>query len=399
MRKVGITGMGAVSAAGVGAEALWGAARDGKSCVGPLDIPRSEILRVGIAAQVRNFDATTLMPAELARRNDRYTQFAHIAADEAVKQAGLAPEQLRGQRSSVIIGTGIGGMNTIDDGCYDVYQGRRPNVLTVPKLLPSAATTHLSIVHGVTGPCFAIASACSSAAQSIGIAAQLIRAGIIDRAIAGGSEACITTATVRGWEGMRVLSPDLCRPFSASRNGIVLGEGAGVLVLEAEEAMEERGAEPVAWLAGYGTTSDAFDVIQPDVNGPTEAMRGALVDAGLSPSDIDYLNAHGTGTALNDVIESEAIGRVFGNLVDALPVSSVKPIVGHGLGASGGLEIIVTLKAMLNGIVPPQINLGTQDPKCALFLPTEPLKRPIRAALSNSFAFGGINACLVVTAV
>jgi nodulation protein E len=198
---------------------------------------------------------------------------------------------------------------------------------------------------------------------------------------------------------MRVLSPDLCRPFSASRNGIVLGEGAGVLVLEAEDAMEERGAEPVAWLAGYGTTSDAFDVIQPDVNGPTEAMRGALADAGLSPSDIDYLNAHGTGTALNDVIESEAIGRVFGNLVDALPVSSGKPIVGHGLGASGGLEIIVTLKAMLNGIVPPQINLGTQDPKCALFLPTEPLKRPIRAALSNSFAFGGINACLVVTAV
>jgi len=401
MTRIAITGMGAVSAAGFGVPALWDMARKGRSGISSHDVRRGDSLRVRIAGNVPDFDPTEFLSSSVLRRCDRYTLFAHMATQEALQQSGLDPEKLSGQKSGVIIGTGIGGMNTLDDGCFAFYSGeKRVDPLSIPKLMPSSATSHISITYGVTGPCFCVTSACSSASQSIGVAMMLLRAGIVDRVIAGGSEACITPATIRAWEMMRVLSPDACRPFSMGRNGMIIGEGAGVFVLETEAAMAARGGEPIAWLSGYGTSSDARDIIQPDVDGAAAAMTGALADAGLEPSDIDYINAHGTGTVLNDVNEAEAIHQVFGGRAKELPVSSNKSNIGHTLGASGALEFIITINAMLEGTVPPHINFIEPDPKCDLFLPLDGAQsRPISAALSNSFAFGGINASLIATAV
>jgi len=397
--RVAITGLGAVSAAGIGAPALWAAARDGQSQISTTDLPRGERLRIRIAGQVRDFDGASYLDEAVLRRCDRFTQFAHVAVEEALLQSGISSDELRGPRTAAIIGTGIGGMNTIDDGTYEYYAGSgKFNMLAIPRLMPSSATSHVSITHGVTGPCFTVTSACSSASQSIGVAAQLIRAGIVDRAIVGGSEACITPTTVRAWEFLRVLSPDTCRPFSADRNGMILGEGAGAVILESEAAAAARGAKPIAWLAGYGTSSDARDIVQPDVGGASAAMTAAIEDAGLTPDDIDYINAHGTGTVLNDVNEAEAIARVFGAKGADVPVSSTKPVIGHTLGASGALELIVTIRALTESTIPPHINVTNVDPKCRLNLPREAVAAPLKAALSNSFAFGGINASLVVVA-
>ena len=399
MRKVAITGMGAISAAGIGVDALWLAARDGVSAVGPLDITRGQSLRVRVAASVKDFDPASHAPADVMRRCDRFTQFAHVAAAEAIAQSGLGADEIAGPRTAAIIGTGIGGMNSLDDGCFDFYSGvKRVDPLSVPKLIPSAATSHISITHRITGPCFSVTSACSSASQSIGIAAMLIRSGAIDRAVVGGSEACITAATLRAWEMMRVLSPDVCRPFSAGRTGIVIGEGAGVFVLEAEDLALARGAKVLARLAGYGTTSDARDIIQPDVDGAANAMSAALADAGLAPAAIGYVNAHGTGTVLNDINEAAALRQVFGEGVGELPVSSSKPVIGHTLGAAGALELAITVRALEAQVVPAHINFKAPDAKCPLNLPTAgPQAHRFEAALSNSFAFGGINAALIVS--
>ncbi len=399
MTRVAISGLGAVSAAGLGVRALWHAAHAGECQVRPLDIHRDESLRVRIAAAVENFNPADHLSEQEIRRCDRFTQFAHLAVNEALVEAGLTPDSIAGPRTAAIIGTGIGGMNTLDDGCFAFYSGeKRVNPLSIPRLMPSSATSHISITHKITGPCFTVTSACSSASQSIGVGLQLVRAGIVDRAIVGGSEACITPATMRAWELLRVLSPDACRPFSKNRNGLVLGEGAGVVILESEQSLAARGGTPIAWLAGYGTSSDARDILQPDIDGAAAAMRAALADAGLEPGDIDYINAHGTGTVLNDANEAAALRQVFGDAIDAIPVSSTKAVVGHTLGASGGIELIVAIKAMLEDVVPPQIGFAEPDPKCPLFLPTDTaLARPLSVVLSNSFAFGGINAALIAT--
>lgn len=399
MTRVAISGLGAVSAAGLGVPALWHAARTGACQVRPLDIHRDETLRVRIAAAVDNFDPADHLSEQDIRRCDRYTQFAHLAVKEALAGAGLSAETVAGPRTAAIIGTGIGGMNSLDDGCFAIYSGeKRVNPLSIPRLMPSSATSHVSITHKITGPCFAVTSACSSASQSIGVGLQMVRAGIVDRVIVGGSEACITPATMRAWEMLRVLSPDACRPFSKNRNGLVLGEGAGVVILESEQSLVARGGTPIAWLSGYGTSSDACDILQPDVAGAAAAMRAALADAGLQPGDIDYINAHGTGTVLNDVNEAAALRQVFGDTIDTIPVSSTKAVVGHTLGASGGIELIVAIKAMLEDLVPPQIGFAEADPKCPLFLPIDiAMSRPLSAVLSNSFAFGGINAVLIAT--
>lgn len=399
MRRVAITGMGAISAAGEGVEALWRAARDGVSAVGPLDIARGEKLRVRIVAAVRDFEPERHLSAADLRRCDRFAQFAHVAAAEAVASAGLAAGEIAGARTAAIVGTGVGGIGTLDDGCFHFYTGTgRLEVMSVPRVMPSSAASHVSIAHGITGPCFGVTSACSSASQSIGVGAMLVRAGVVDRAIVGGSEACITPATLRAWEMLRVLTPDACRPFSADRSGMVIGEGAAAFVLEADEAAAARGVRPLAWLAGYGTTSDARDFLQPDVDGAAGAMAAALADAGLPAAAIGYVNAHGTGTVLNDINEAAALRRVFGDALDDVPVSSTKPVIGHALGASGALELAVTVRALVEQTVPPHINFTAPDPKCALNLPTGgAVKRRFDAALSNSFAFGGINAALVVT--
>ncbi len=400
-RQVVITGIGAVSAAGVGANKLWAAARDGISQIRELILARPYKGRVKIAAQVRDFDPSEYIDRDMEPLCDPFTQYAVAAADEAMNQAGLSRSDPQGPRTAVILGTGIGGINTVDDGLYKLYShlGNRPDPFTVPRLIASAGPATLGMRYQCNGPTFAIASACSSATQAIGMAMQMIRSGMIDRAIVGGSEAAITYGTMLSWEALRVLTPDKCRPFSKNRNGMSLGDGAGIFVLEANEIARARRADPIAVLRGYGTTSDAKDPVRPDVEGAAACMSQALDDAGLPPSAIDYVNAHGTATVANDVNESEALRRVFGNQLARIPVSSTKPVHGHGLGAGGALELVVTLGALNDNIAPPTINFTEPDPKCEVdCVPNVAREMPIKRAMSNSFAFGGINATLIVEA-
>ncbi|WP_420409153.1 beta-ketoacyl-[acyl-carrier-protein] synthase family protein [Hoeflea sp.] len=399
--RVAITGFGAVSAAGLGVDNLWQAAKSGTSHVGALDVPRVERLRVRIAASVRDFRASDHLSKDELQRTERFSHFAHVAAVEAIKQAGILPEQLAGDRSAVIVGTGIGGITTMDESYAQFFGGeRRLDPFTIPKVMPSAAASHLSIAHRITGPSFAVSSACSSGTQAIGLGIQMVRHGLVDRALVGGSEASLTSAVMKSWELMRVLSPDTCRPFSKDRNGLVLGEGAGIFVIESEACAQARNAKPLAWISGYGTSSDAKDIIQPDEHGAARAMQLALEDAGLAPGDIGYVNAHGTGTILNDINETAAIKRVFGDETANVPVSSVKQLIGHTLGASGALEFAVTVRSLIERACPPHTNLSEADPRCDLYLPPESVElAPSKAVLCNSFAFGGVNASLIATRV
>jgi len=397
-KKVVVTGMGAISGAGIGAGALWAAARDGKSAIGPVELERPGQNSIKIAAQVKRFDPAQHMDRSSILLCDRFTQFAIVAADEAMAQAKLPREEKMGGRTAVIVGTGIGGFTSLDDMMYiyNVTKGRM-QPMTIPRVMSNAAASHLSMRYGATGPVFAVSSACSSANQAIGIGAMLVRSGAVDTAIVGGSEASIAASYIRAWELLRVLTPDYCRPFSINRTGMTIGEGAGVLVLENAETAKARGATPLATIAGYGTSSDAKDLVRPDPAGAAAAMRDAIEESEISPDQIDYVNAHGTGTVMNDVIETEALRSIFGERLGKIAVSSTKPIHGHAIGASSALELIITIHAMREGIAPPTINWLAADPKCDLDpVPNEARKMPIRAAMSNSFAFGGINAAIVV---
>lgn len=396
-RRVVITGMGAVSAAGTGAPALWAAAKAGDGKIGTIEFVRPYTGRVRLGARVADFDSS-FISQELLPFSDVFTQYALAAADEAMSTAGLAQHAIAGPRTAVLLGTGIGGANTMDDGYYRYYiENLRPELLAVPKLIASAGPAALTIRYKAQGPSFAIASACSSATQAIGMGMQMVRSGMVDYAVVGGSEACITNGGQLIWENLRVLTPTKCRPFSKNRNGMSLGEGAAMFVLESADSAEARGAEPLCELAGYGTSSDAFDPVRPDVGGAVMAMEAALHDAGVSPDAVDYINAHGTATVMNDQTESEAIERVFGARGRTLPVSSTKPIHGHALGASGALELVCSVKALQEGVAPPTINWEESDPKCQVdCVPNEAREMPMSVVMSNSFAFGGINAVLVI---
>ncbi len=398
MRNVVVTGMGSVSAVGFGAEILWRAARDGQTGVDEFLLERSEKQHVRIAAAVKNYIPANHFSRQLIQTCDRFSQFGLLAADEAMKQAGLHDDESQGPRVAVIIGSGIGGAETNDEGHYNFYVRKgREEPFAIPRVMPNAAASQITMKYGCKGPSFAVSSACSSSSQAVGLGMQMIRAGMVDRAIVGGSEALLTPAVFRAWEGLRVLTPDACRPFSKGRNGMVLGEGAAVLVIEADDIAKARGAAAIATIAGYGTTSDAGDLVRPDPDGAARSMAMALEDAGLAPDDIDYVNAHGTGTVLNDVTETEALKRTFGDHAGKLSISSTKPIHGHTLGAAGAIELVVTVKALIEQIVPPTINWKEADPKCDLdVVPNTARNIPIRAALTNSFAFGGINGSLIV---
>jgi nodulation protein E len=390
--------MGAISGPGIGVDALWAAARDGRSAVGLMELERPGQNTVKIAAQVKGFDPARHMDAGAVQLCDRFSQFAIVAADEAMAQAGLSREKRLGERAAVIVGTGVGGFTTLDDMLY-IYNVTKGRILpmSIPRVMSNAAACHLGMRYGCEGPTFAVSSACSAANQAIGIGATLIRSGAVDYAIVGGSEASIAASYIRAWELLRVLTPDFCRPFSTKRTGMTIGEGAGILVLENAEAAKARGAQALAEIAGYGTSSDARDLVRPDPAGAAAAMRKAIETSGLSAGDIDYVNAHGTGTVINDVVETEALRTIFGGRLGTIPVSSTKPVHGHAIGASAALELIITIRAMHDGIVPPTINWLGPDPKCDLDpVPNRSRRHPIRAAISNSFAFGGINAAIVV---
>jgi nodulation protein E len=391
--------MGTVCSTGIGVNALWNAARSGKSGVGKIIFERTEQSQVKIAAQVKDFKAQEYIEPALLELCDPFSQMAIIAADEAFSQARLSRDQSLGPRTGVIVGTGIGGYTTIEELIYTYYVRKtRTNLMTIPRAMSNAAASQISMRYGCNGPTFAVSSACSSANQAIGLGVLLIRSDVIDRAIVGGSEAGITPAVMRAWENLRVLTPDFCRPFSKGRKGMVLGEGAGIFILENAEIANKRGAPILAEIAGYGTSSDALDLVRPDAQGAAAAMRLALNDADLTPDAIDYVNAHGTGTIANDVVETEAMREVFGQHIANLAISSTKPIHGHALGAAGALELIITVMALRENIAPPTINWIERDPKCDLEpVPNQSRQLNIRAAMSNSFAFGGINACLIVT--
>lgn len=396
--RVVVTGMGAITAAGVGVDALWSAARTGRSGIGEAKLSRDGPNRVKLSAQVPDFEPERYIDSSRLQFCDRFAQLAIAAASEALTQAGLPREEKLGQRTAVIIGTGVGGITTVDDVLHGEYVFKtRTNPLSVPRIMGVAAASHISILYGCTGPTFGVTSACVSGSQAIGLGAYLIRSGIVDRAIVGGSDSSMTPMNIRVWELLRVLTNDACRPFSAKRNGMVLGEGAAVLVLESERIARARRATPLAEIAGYGTSSDAFDIVRSDPAGATAAMEIAIADSNLPCEEICYVNAHGTGTVANDIAETEALRRVFGKRLPELSVSSTKPIHGHTLGAAGAIELVITVMAMRNNVAPPTINWLGPDPKCDLD-PVANVARelPIRAAMSNSFAFGGINACLVI---
>lgn len=401
LRRVVITGMGAISPLGVGAGALWQGLREGRSGIGPLRHPDAERLKLKIAAQVpESFDPTANIDERTLPLLDRTSQFALQAAREAIMQSGIdfstAGLDLR---TAVVVGTGAGGETTQDEQSRRLYaeNAQRTHPLSIVRLMTNASASQISIAYGLRGPSFAVASACASANHAIIQAAQMIRFGLADAAVTGGTEACLTYGAIRAWEAMRILADDTCRPFSANRRGLVLGEGAGIFVLESLEHARSRGAVILAELAGSGMTADATDIVMPSAEGSSAAMRQALADAGLAPQDVDYINAHGTGTQANDATETKAIRLAFGAHADRLAVSSTKSMHGHALGASGALELVAVIGALRDGVVPPTANLDKTDPACDLdYVPNTAREMPVRAALSNSFAFGGLNAVLAL---
>lgn len=399
MRRVVITGMGCVSALGVTAGQTWVAMREGRPGIGPLTGLHDTTLRTTIAAQAKGFVAGEHFDEKRLVLLDPVSQMALVAAREAVAQAGLEFGGERAERTAVIIGTGIGGASTQDQMARRLYGEGNPRVhpMAIVRVMPNAPASQISLEFGLRGPVFAVASACASSNHALGQALMLLQTGTADVALAGGSEACITVGTVKAWEAMRVMADDTCRPFSKGRRGLVLGEGAGVFVLETLEHAQARGATILAEFAGAGMSADAADIVMPDASGAARAMRVALAQAGLSAQDVDYINAHGTGTAANDTTETRAIRALFGSHADALAVSSTKSMHGHALGGGGAIELVAVLGALREGVLPPTINYLGPDPDCDLnVVPNTAQQRPVRAALSNSFAFGGLNAVLAL---
>ena len=399
MRRVVITGMGCVSALGTTAASTWDGMREGRSGIGTLIGLDDPLLRTRIAAQAKDFNAADHFDEKRLVLLDPVSQYALVAAREAVAQARLEAGGDWGERTAVVIGTGIGGASTQEQMAKRLYAEGNPRVhpMVIVRVMPNAPAAQISLELGLRGPTFAVASACASSNHALGQALLLLRSGAADVALAGGTEACITLGTVKAWEAMRVLADDTCRPFSQGRRGLVLGEGAGVFVLETLEHAQARGAHILAEFAGVGMSADAADIVMPDASGAARAMREALTQGGLAPEDVDYINAHGTGTPANDSTETRAIRALFGSHADALAVSSTKSMHGHALGAGGAIELVAVIGALREGVVPPTINYLGPDPECDLnVVPNTAQRRPVRAALSNSFAFGGLNAVLAL---
>ena len=400
VQRVVVTGLGAVTPLGHTVGSYWDNLKLGTSGLGPITLtPANDELTQKVAAEVKDFEPLKHFAERQLSTLDRVSQLAIVAAREAIGQSGIVFDMPLSVRTATILGTGVGGQSTHDDSFRRVYLEKKTRVfpLTIPKLMVNAPASQVSMDCGLRGPAFAVASACASATHAIGLAFQMVRGGLVDCAVTGGAEACITFGTLRGWEAMRVMSPDVCRPFSKGRMGLVLGEGAAMMVLEPLERAQARGATILGEIVGFGMSADAADLTAPDLGGMVRAMQGALDDAKLAPADIAYVNAHGTGTAANDETETQALHQAFGPHAKKLAISSTKSMVGHALGAAGALELVATLLAVRDGIVPPTIGYLEPDPACDLdYVPNKARALPIDAAVSNSFAFGGLNAVLAV---
>jgi nodulation protein E len=393
MRRVVITGAGTVNALALDVPGTFDAFRNGRCGIGPLGFRDADRLTIRIGAELRDWRAEDHFRSSELPLLDRVTQYALVAAAEAVAMAGL-PSDL-GSRGGVILGTAAGGIQTWEESYRAVFaEGKnRVSPLVVPRLMHNAPASHLSSRFGLTGPVLAVSSACASANHAMGLALQQIRSGAADVMLTGGAEAMLCFGGVKAWEGLRVLAPDACRPFSLGRKGMVIGDGAGVLVLEAEEHARARGATVLGEVVGFAMTADAGDIVAPSAEGAARAMRAALADAGLAAAEVGYVNAHGTGTLANDRAEAAAIRSVFGAAPP--PVSSTKAMHGHAIGATGVLEALACLMALNEGLLPPTVGHEAPDPDCALdVVPNVARSARVDVALSNAFAFGGLNAVL-----
>jgi nodulation protein E len=397
-RRVAVTGLGGLCATGANVAEFWANAKRGHCGISRRTLTAGDDYSITLPiAPIDGFEARLESLGRDVGRADRFSQLAVAAADEAVKDSGLDFANGLGRRTAAIIGTGIGGQQTFDAGYLAMLKnGRKPHPLSILKIMPNAPASHLSIRYGLNGPAFALSSACATGAHSIGVAAGLIRHGAADAALAGASEAVLTYGGMETWKAMHIMSDELCRPFSKNRKGLIIGEGAGVLVLEEMEAAKKRGAKIYAELAGFGMNADGKDMINPAVEGAAGAMKMALEGvSGVDPSHV-YVNAHGTGTLLNDPTETKAIREAFGADADKVVVSSTKAMHGHLLGAAGAIEAIAAIKALEEGVIPPTINYDEPDPACDLdYCPNEARERRVELAVSNSFAFGGLNAVVV----
>jgi nodulation protein E len=409
-RRVAITGLGAVSALGIGVPAFCERIVAGASGVRPIAAFDATGFLARVAAEVPDYDPAAHFDESARDILDRFAQFALLAAAEACAQAGLDTRRLSEEerdRIGVAIGSALGGAVTQDERYERLYARgvSRVHPFTIPRIMGNAAAAQISMRHGLRGPTMSFSTACAASAHAIGEAAEMIRAGRADAMIAGGADAPIAPGVVRCWEAMRVLAPPpddpshACRPFSRDRLGMVLGEGAGVVVLEDRAHAAARGAPILAELAGYGATSDAGHITQPGTHAPARAIALALAQAGLAPASVDYVNAHGTATRLNDAAETAILKLAFGEHARRLAISSTKAVHGHAMGASAALELIATVLAIRGGVAPPTAHYTEPDPACDLdYVPNVARPMTIRAAISNSFAFGGLNAVLAVRA-
>ncbi len=399
MKRVVITGAGTINALGHNAADTLEAMREGRCGIGELDIRDVDRLAVRIGGQVKGYDEHAHFNRQQIALYDRFTQFALMSAREAIGQSGLSFEGALAARSGVVLGTSGGGLTTQDENYRAVYEEGKNRVhpFVVPKLMNNAAASHVSMQWNLKGPSFTVATACASSNHAMGQAFMLIRSGMADVMITGGSESMLCFGGVKAWEGLRVMSKDACRPFSATRNGMVQGEGAGAFVFEEYGHAKARGAEILAEVAGFAMTSDAADIVMPSKQGAARAILGAMQDGRIAPDKVGYINAHGTGTAANDKTECAAVADAFGAHADNLMISSTKSMHGHLIGGTGAVELLACIMAVRDGVIAPTIGYEEHDPECALdVVPNEAREAKVQYALSNAFAFGGLNAVLAL---
>jgi len=399
MKRVVITGAGTINALGHDVPSTLAAMAEGRCGIGALKFRDVDRLAIQIGAQVQGFTPEDHFTRQQLGFYDRFTQFALIAATEAITQSGLTFTDDLAATSGVILGTAGGGISTTDDNYRTVYQEGKNRVhpFVVPRLMPNAAAAHVSMAHNLQGPSFTVSTACASSNHAMAQAFMMVRSGMARAMVTGGSESMLCFGGVKAWEGLRVMSRDACRPFSANRNGMVQGEGAGVFVFEELDHARARGAGILAEVAGMGMSSDAGDIVMPSQQGAARAIHAALKDARLNPDQIDYINAHGTGTTANDKTESAAVAQVFGPQAANLMISSTKSMHGHLIGGTGAVELLACIMALRDGVIAPTIGYTDPDPDCPLdVVPNTARQARVTATLSNAFAFGGMNAVLAL---
>ncbi len=406
-RRVVITGTGALTPLGLSTQESWAAAKNGQSGVGPITAFDTSNFLVKIAAEVKNFDPAKFMDVKEARRRDRYQQFATAAAREALAESGLEINEANAGRVGVVVGSGAGGIISLQEAVETINTTgpRRVDPFTIPKLMANGASGLIAIDTGAKGPTLAVISACASGADCIGLALNLIRGGVIDAAIAGASEAAVSKAGIASFDRLGAMSrrnddwSATPQPFDKNRDGLVMGEGGAIVILEELEHAKARNANILAEIAGYAATGDAFHITAPEEKGVggAAAMRMALQDAKVDPGEVDYINAHGTGTPLNDAAETRAIKAAFGEKAYDIPASSTKSMTGHIMGMTGALEVIFCAFAIRDNVIPPTIHYQTPDPECDLdYIPNTAREKKVNTAISNAFGFGGHNSVLVI---